>query len=152
MAWVRVLGPFVLGVLCAAILSSAASSWFVLDELAQLGAPTSGPERLTAIAKDFVGLAPALVPLLAGASAVAYGAAWALSRLVPRLSGVFFGLLGAGASIAVVMGLETIIGQPVIAGARTGAGLGAQALAGAIGGLIFALALGPPKVKPKASA
>jgi hypothetical protein len=135
---------FVAALALTTILGTSAQAHFVLEGLGAAAGPVTLYDRLSMIWADLQGFGPRYAMLVGAASLITYGAATLLGRWLPAWRVAFLALAGAGAVLAVVMGLEAAFGQPVLKGAQGIMGLLAQGLAGAIGALAF-VGLAPPK-------
>ncbi len=121
------------------LLMSLAHSLMVQGALADLGVDLPMRVRASGIARDLVGLAPTLGPVIAGALLVAFGVAALLRRRVGALlSALAFPLAGWAAALAILAGLRLAFGFSALAGARTPAGFLLMSLAGLAGGALFA--------------
>lgn len=129
---------FALAVLCAAVLGCLASTHFILAELAALGVSVPLVDTLAVSGHDLIGLGPVLVILYAGALCPGFLVAAYVQRRVPGPRTLWFSLSAALAVFALLAGARVILGGMPIAGARTTAGLLAQALAGAVAGWLYA--------------
>jgi hypothetical protein len=144
-AAIRWTGGAALGIAVTCLLGVAAQSHFALETLGPSIGPITVQDRLTMIGADLTGFGPRYAMLVGGASVVTYAAAALIARFAPSvrvLVGITAGVVGV---LAVVLGLEAAFGQPVLKGAANPIGLGAQALAGGVGGLLFALISAPKR-------
>jgi hypothetical protein len=136
---VRRIIVFLLTVLFVTILVAAAGSQVTLDAL---GVPVTVMDRLTAAGRDIVGAGPLLLMFIAPALLVTMLiAGFALHSATFRRF-LVYSLAGAGAVLLVLGALAIAFPMPVLAAARTVAGAQMLVLAGAIGGLLYAV-LGP---------
>lgn len=143
--WILV--AFVIAVAITAVLGSASSTHFVLAEYAALGHPPTLQERLDMTIHDIVGMGfgrdstvPGLYPvLIAIGLTIAFLAAGLVARIAPALRWLVFMVAGGAALLVMMVSLEAALGLMPISGVRTTAGLAGQGVAGAIGGLVFAL-------------
>lgn len=149
MTWIFGLGRWLLawaiGAGVACVLGVAASAHFVADALAAVSGPIGLNDRMAMISADLSGFAPTYGALIGGAMLVSLALATLAARFAPGARIILCVLAGAVGVGGVVAGLHAVFGVPVLAGAREPLGLAAQGLAGAIGGLIFALIAGPAK-------
>jgi hypothetical protein len=105
--------------------------------LGNLGVTVTWFERLRMGLLDLAGMSKIFLPVIAAAFALALPIASWLSRKRAAARGPLFALAGAVGLIAVHLSLQAAFDIIPIAGARSALGLGAQALAGAIGGYTF---------------
>lgn len=110
---------------------------FVLQRMLALGAPVPAAVRGSATLHDLAGLAATYLPLIALAFALALPVASLVIRILP-LRRFGFGLAGGAALLCVHLLVEHFTGLTLLAGARGWDGLGAQVLAGVLGGLTYA--------------
>lgn len=141
MLWLRRILAFAAAVATTAVLASLASSHFVLLGLTTLGVEVPSADRLAMMRRDVLGVGAILGLLLGIALLVGLPLAALGIRLLPafpchRLCGYALG--GGLAVVAALLVLEAALGAMPLAGARTMAGLLAQALAGMAGGAVFA--------------
>jgi len=135
---IRVLARYVLAVLVAYSLASLFSTQSVVANLGNLGVTLTWLERLRMGLQDLAGMGGIFLPVIATAFALALPVASWLGRKRPAWRKLLFALAGAVGLIAVHLSLQAAFDIIPIAGARSALGLCAQALAGAIGGYIFA--------------
>jgi hypothetical protein len=133
------------GIAATCLLGLVAQSHFALESLGAAVGPISLADRFTMIGADLVGLGPTYGTLVGGTLLVLFGAASLIARLAPATRVVVAALAGLIGVVAVVMGLEAVFGQPVLKGAASPVGLAAQAAAGLIGGLVFAIVSAPKR-------
>lgn len=135
--FLRYLLAFLAAVLCTSLLGSIVSSQFVMAGLTDLGVEIPLADRLRMTVQDF-----GILPALSAAVAAAFLPALAVAGLASRRFGgrrPWFAVAGAAALIAELAIMQSVLGLMPVAGARTAAGLGALGVAGAAGGLAFAL-------------
>lgn len=133
----RYLPAFFAAVICTSLLGSIASSQFVLAGLTGLGVEIPLADRLRMTVQDF-----GILPALSAAVAAAFLPAFVIAAFIGRRFGgrrACFAAAGAAALVAELLIMEAVLGLMPIAGARSAAGLGALGVAGALGGLTFAL-------------
>jgi hypothetical protein len=133
----RYLIAFLTAVLCTSLLGSVVSSQFVMAGLTELGIEIPFRDRLRMTVQDF-GILPALSASVAAAFLPAFIVAGLLGR---RFDGrrAWFTLAGAAALTAELAIMQAVLGLMPVAGARSAAGLVTLGIAGALGGLTFAL-------------
>jgi hypothetical protein len=136
---VRRILAYLATVAAVCILVAAVGSQITLNAL---GVPLTPGDRINAALKDILGLGPTLALFFAPLLLVLLMLAGAAVRyaLVRRI--VLFGLAGAGAVALTLTILAAVFPMPALAAARTMEGAQALALAGFLGGLVYAF-LGP---------
>lgn len=134
---IRLMSAYVLGVLSSYVLASLFSTQSVVASLAGMGVDVGWGERIRMSLHDIVGLTGIFLPVIAAAFVIALPVAGWLSSRKPGWRKAIFMLAGAVSLVAVHLALKAAFDIIPIAGARSIAGLSAQALAGAIGGYIF---------------
>ena len=135
---VRTILAYLAAVVVTTVIAAAASTQFVLAELAALGVAVPLDVRLTTTAHDIVGMFPLYGGILAVGFAIALPVARLLARRWPGGRAWLHALAGASAVLAAIYAMKLSFGITTIAGARSVSGLIAQALAGAAGGALFA--------------
>lgn len=135
---------FVFAAVLMAALGSLAHSWFVQQAWLEAAAMSGGTpaelsvgERLSWMLDDVVGLQPLYGALTSTALLVAFLA----SGLVARFTGlrtVVFAVAGGVAIFVMFTLMKNVLGTVGVFGARGPMGLGAQAFAGVLSGLLFA--------------
>lgn len=146
MPWVRKILSYAAAVLLTTVLACAFSSHFVLWALsADLGVEIGVGRWLATMAGDVLGMGP----LYGGIVAVAFGIALPVAALIVgtlcRAGVAWLGLRplgfaagGAAAMLTALFVIRLLLEESPVAGARTPLGLAAQALAGAVGGHLYA--------------
>ncbi len=135
----RVTIAWILAVLSAYGLAAVTATQSVLASLEAMGVHVERPDRIRATLADLVGLAPTLLPLVAGGFLVAMIVAALLARRLPRLRTPLLALAGGVTLVVIHLALKASLGVTPLPIARTLAGLLVQGLAGAIGGGVFAV-------------
>lgn len=134
---IRMVLAFLVSVLVTYGCAVIAHTQTVMSNLAQLGAPVTVGDRLSATGHDLLGMAGSLLPMVAVALAIAFPvAAWIIRRW-PWWRAVGYSLAGGVAVLMIHVLLYQAFGVTGVAGARGTAGLTLQALCGAFGGLVF---------------
>lgn len=141
--FIRWIGAAMAAIFVTGVLGVAAQSHFTLESLGPSIGPVSLVDRAAMIGADLVGFGPVYFLLVGGASLIAYLLASLLARFAPALRVIASVLAGIAGVLGVVMGLEAAMGLPILKGAASPLGLAAQAGAGLIGGLIFAVLSAP---------
>jgi hypothetical protein len=117
--------------------------------LARLGVEVPLADRLATTAHDIVGMAPAYAPIIGVGFAIAFPiAALVIRRVLPGWRAVGYPLAGFVAVAAALATMIALFEITPIAGARSAAGFVCQALAGAVGGHVFARLLPTPAPGP----
>ncbi len=135
----RTIFAFGLAVVTAFVAGSVMHTQFVLAGLQSLGVAVPPSVRLDATLRDIAGLAPGYGGVIAVGFLIAFPVAGALRRRLPALSALAYPLAGAAAVVAALLGMNAILGGlTLLAGARSDLGFAMQALAGALGGAVYA--------------
>lgn len=133
----RLLAYFVVAVLAGSIASSIFSTQFVVSGLQAVNVDVPFATRLMMTITDL-----AILQTLGGVVAACYLVGFLIANVChPRLSGnriFWYTLAGAAALVSTLLLMGAIMQLAPVAGARTVFGLLAQAIAGAIGGAVFA--------------
>ncbi len=135
--YVKVVVAFVACVLVAEALAAAASTQFVLLELARLGVDVTLVERLDTTAHDIIGMLPLFGTVIGAGFLIAFPVAWFLSRHLPEWRAPLFAAAGFCAVTAAHVMMNQSLSITPVAGARSATGLLAQGLAGAIAGYVY---------------
>ncbi|MCC5885542.1 MAG: hypothetical protein JJT88_03820 [Gammaproteobacteria bacterium] len=135
----RFILAFLAAVLVSAALAAAASTQFVLAELARLGVEISFADRLSMTAHDVIGMGRLYLPVIGVGFLLAFGvAALVIRYLLPGWSVLGYSLAGFTAILAIILIMIVAFGLVPIAGARSIPGMLSQCLSGAVGGYLFA--------------
>ena len=119
-------------------LASLFHSQYVVNQLVDVGVVVSLSDRINLTLDDWLGLLPTYGAIIAIALAIAFFAVVLLVKKFEKYSMVLFVASGITAFAVVLVAIESIMNIHIIAGAR-GWGFYLQLLAGALGGLLFAL-------------
>ena len=139
MARFRVFGAFLIAVVTMALLGSIASTQFVLAGLSAVGADIGLADRIGMTAFDIAGFGPAYGAIVALGFVIAFPAATLANRLLPLPRALVFAVAGAAClGLTLFLMEQVFFGMPVIAGARSVAGVAVQIVAGALCGWLFA--------------
>ena len=103
-----------------------------------MGVVVSLSDRINLTLDDWLGLLPTYGAIIAIALAIAFFVVLLLAKKFKKYSMVLFVASGITAFAVVLVAIESIMNIHIIAGAR-GWGFYLQLLAGALGGLLFAL-------------
>ena len=134
----RVLPIFLVSWLFTFTLASLFHSQYVVNQLVDVGVVVSLSDRINLTLDDWLGLLPTYGAIIAIALAIAFFAVVLLVKKFEKYSMVLFVASGITAFAVVLVAIESIMNIHIIAGAR-GWGFYLQLLAGALGGLLFAL-------------
>ncbi|KPZ59583.1 hypothetical protein AN391_00919 [Pseudoalteromonas sp. P1-13-1a] len=134
----RVLPIFLVSWLLTFTLASLFHSQYVVNQLVNVGVVVSLSERINLTLDDWLGLLPTYGAIIAIALAIAFLVTAKLTKKVKQYSMALFIAAGITAFAVVLVAIESIMNIHIIAGARRW-GFYLQLLAGALGGLLFAL-------------
>ena len=134
----RILPSFLVSWLLTFTLASLFHSQYVVNQLVDVGVVVSLSDRINLTLDDWLGLLPTYGAIIAIALAIAFFAVVLLVKKFEKYSMVLFVASGITAFAVVLVAIESIMNIHIIAGAR-GWGFYLQLLAGALGGLLFAL-------------
>ena len=133
----RLTAAFIVAVLSTSVLASAFSSQFVIAALQGVGVEISLGTRFTMTLRDF-----AIFETLGLVTAACFFVGFIVAAICQRFIGgvrlLWFVVAGASALTCTLLLMTWQLQLTPIAGARTSLGLAFQALAGAIGGFLFA--------------
>jgi hypothetical protein len=139
MVWLRRIVAFMLAVAVTSALGAALHTQFVVASVTGLGHPVAFGDRLVWTAHDVASMFPTFAPIIAFAFLLAFPVAALVSRRLPNLRTIGYVLAGALALFCALLVMKQLLDISGVAGARTTAGLLAQAAAGAVGGWVFAM-------------
>ncbi|MCG5497914.1 hypothetical protein [Ectothiorhodospira variabilis] len=126
------------GLLLATLLGSIIQTQFNLAMIQGLGAPVDALMRLESTAHDLLNFAPTYGVLVAAAFLIALPVSGLIARWWPEARIALHTLAGAaGISVALVV-MNQLLPATLIGASRFSTGILALALAGALGGLLFA--------------
>ncbi|KYL34780.1 hypothetical protein A2I98_09680 [Pseudoalteromonas agarivorans] len=134
----RLLPIFLVSWLFTFTLASLFHSQYVVNQLVDVGVVVSLSDRINLTLDDWLGLLPTYGAIIAIALAIAFFAVVLLAKKFKKYSMVLFVASGITAFAVMLVAIESIMNIHIIAGAR-GWGFYLQLLAGALGGLLFAL-------------
>ena len=134
----RLLPIFLVSWLFTFTLASLFHSQYVVNQLVDVGVVVSLSNRINLTLDDWLGLLPTYGAIIAIALAIAFFAVVLLIKKFKKYSMALFVASGITAFAVVLVAIESIMNIHIIAGAR-GWGFYLQLLAGALGGLLFAL-------------
>jgi len=139
MKWIRRLVAFVLAVVATSVVGAIAHSQFIASAVSGLGHPVPLGDRLSWAGHDAVGMFSTYAPIIAIGFAIAFLVAALIVRKLPHLRNIGYTLAGAVAIVVAIVVLKQMLDVMGIASARSMLGVIAQAIAGAIGGWLFAI-------------
>ncbi|MEL6113480.1 MAG: hypothetical protein AAFR20_11820 [Pseudomonadota bacterium] len=145
MTFLRIIFGYILAVIVAVLAASTFYSHQVLAKQEAIGVEFTGAQRLQAYTDNLIGLAPSYGGVVAIGLLIAFPVAAGLKRVLKPLAAIAYPAAGAAALFTVVWSIENLMaggGTGAIGGARDAVGMGLQAVAGALGGLTFALVSG----------
>ncbi len=136
---VRTVFAYLLSVAVTYILASSFYTQQVIANMAAVGAEYSAQQQVDTYAANFTGLWQ-LGAMIAIAFIAAFAVAFVVKRIAKPLSPFAYPVAGAAAILVMLSAIEQVLGggAGVIGGARDAVGLSLQALAGLIGGAVFA--------------
>ena len=141
------MGKVVLGFLAALVSAYVVAvlgySQLNLGALVELGMPVTGGVRFDTFLHDLVGMTALYLPILAVALLIGFAVAAVILRWTPHIYTLGYISAGFVAVFVVDFALQAAFGTHPIAVTRTLMGLLSQCLAGALGGYIFSLIVGP---------
>ena len=138
MKFLRLTCAWLLAAGCTAIVGSIIQTQFNLAAIAALGAPVSLGVRVQTTLQDLAGFAPMLGAVAAAGFLPAFLAAALLARRWPRRRKLLFGLAGATAVCAAIIIMNAVLPMTPIGATRSAWGTAALAVAGLLGGGVFA--------------
>lgn len=142
----RMLGAFLLALLAATLVASAAQSLVNLSVLSGLGLPLSAMIHLQTVVHDWRHFAPTVAVLLGASFLPAFLVAGLLARWLPRARPWLFPLAGAAAVATMLWLMRELVGVTPISATRFPFGFGLFCLAGAFAGWLFATLLRPRRL------
>jgi hypothetical protein len=131
------LAVYLLAVAIAYLLASATATQAVIASLAGMGLQLGWGDRLDMTLRDLRGMASMFLPMVAFGMLAAFLTAALLCRWLPRGRAALYALAGAAALVMIHVLLKLAFGITPVAVARTGGGLALQAVAGAVGGVLY---------------
>ena len=128
---------FIAAVVCACV-AIFLHTQMVLAALTQIDISVSIADRFYMSIQDILGLLPAYGTIILVGLAIAFSIAKLWRKFLPTTPMLLYPLAGSLALLVILMSMQPILNITLLAGARTGAGLALQVLAGALGGFLFA--------------
>jgi vacuolar-type H+-ATPase subunit I/STV1 len=138
MTAIRLLFAFIAAVAATTATGSIVQTQFNLAALTAMDVPISLGIRLQTTGHDLLSFTPAFGAIVAAGFLIAFlVAGWLVGRLPQARTGLY-ALAGAVAVASAMLIMNAIFGLSLVAATRSIAGLAALALAGALGGMVFA--------------
>lgn len=134
----RVLTAFLLAVIATYLLAATFSTQIILHQVAELGLPVSLIVRLDTTFKDLLGMLPMYLPFVAASLVIAIPVSALALKVVPIPRTLGFLIGGAAALWALHMIMFAAFGIHALPATRLPVGMATQALAGAVGGYVYA--------------
>ncbi len=136
---VRLLIAFAVAVVVTVVLGCFSHTQFVLAALEGVGYPIPLADRLSTTLFDLTGLAPTYGAVVAIGFLIAFSVAAGIIHFVPGLRTTGYVLAGAVAIVVALTAMSMMFWNITpIAGARGFWGMSGQAVAGGLGGYLFA--------------
>ena len=135
----RVLKAFFPALLLTYVVAAVLATSSVMSSLRGMGVEVSAATQMQATWHDLLGMAPSYLLLILAAFVIALPVAALLSRRLGGWRLPLFALAGAVAMLALHQLMHALLLITPVAVARTPLGLLGQCLAGALGGLMYAL-------------
>lgn len=130
---------FILSVIIATLVASLFSTQFVIAGLEQSGATVGWGDRLDMTLYDLGHLGRLYGIFIFIGLLIAFLAAGQVHRIAKTKRPLIYVIAGMTSFIVMLYLMQAVFfGVPIIAGARSGLGLAFQALAGGLGGYVFA--------------
>lgn len=142
MTFVRIALGYLVAVAATTVAGSALQTHIVARDLIHAGATIPAGTQLATMASDLQTFGPQFAAIVAIALAVGFLVAAVLKRVLTPLAPIAYPLGGACAIAAALVVLPILLkldGIVPLAGSRGALGFSLQALAGALGGLLFSL-------------
>lgn len=136
----RTLGAFLAAIIAAYIAAGGFYTQQIIAKQAAIGMVYTPAQQVDTYLANYGGLW-AYGAILAVALLLGFLVAFGAKRLAKPLAPVAYPVAGAAAVFVAILLIESVLGggAGVIGGARDALGMGLQALAGGLGGLVFAL-------------
>lgn len=135
--FIRLAIAFIAAVFITAVFSSIFSTQFVIAGLQNLGVEIPLGVRVKMTLGD-LSILQTLLMIIAACFLVGFLVAWLCSSKLNGNRTLWYAVAGACAYLLTFFVLEAVLQLMPVAGARTGFGLFTQAIAGLIGGYVFA--------------
>ena len=119
------------------LMASVMATQSVISSLSGMGVDVSFAERIAMTLHDISGMAGMFLPMIAFGLLIAFMAAGLICHYRNHWRTPLYIIAGAAALVCVHLALNLAFGITPVAIARTAAGLGLQAIAGAVGGYTY---------------
>jgi hypothetical protein len=139
MKWVQRSVAFGLAVVATSVLGAIAHSQFIATAVSRLGHPVPIGDRISWASHDALGMFTTYAPIIVIAFVIAFFVAALVVRRLPHLRNLGYALAGAIAIVVALVVMKQLLDVTGIASARSTLGVVAQAIAGAVGGWVFAV-------------
>lgn len=142
MAVLRILLGYLVSVLTTYVAATGFYTQQVIAKQAEIGAVYTFDQQVETFTQNLTGLAQAYGGVLAVALLIGFLVAAVLKRILKPLAPIAYPVAGAAAVATAVWAIENLVlggGLGAVGGARDAIGLALQSLAGALGGLVFAV-------------
>ena len=142
MRYVKIIGAYIAAAVVTVVLASAFFTQRVIAEQTAIGIEYTPAQQSETYLMNLAGLAPSYGLMLAIALLIGFVVAFGVKQLAKPLAPVAYPVAGAAAVLTAIYLIETLMakgGAGAIGGARDALGLALQGLAGAVGGVVFAL-------------
>jgi hypothetical protein len=131
------LAIYLSAVVVAYLLASVVATQSVISSLSGMGVDVSFTERAAMTLRDIGGMAGMFLPMVAFGLLIAFMATALICRYWNQWRIPLYIIAGAAALVCIHLALNLAFGITPVAIARTAAGLGLQAIAGAAGGYTY---------------
>ncbi|MEM1081213.1 MAG: hypothetical protein AAGH65_06485 [Pseudomonadota bacterium] len=137
MRWISVLLAWAIAVVVAVLAGSAVQTHYNMARIVELGVPVSLMQRLQATWHDWMNFAPIYAILIVLTYLIAWLVAGMLQRLMPEWRTAIFILAGGLSIWTLIVIMNGVLPITGIAATRTGGGVLAMSLAGAVAGWLY---------------
>ena len=134
----RILIAFLLAVIATYLLAAAFSTQVILHQVADLGLPVPLTVRMDTTLEDLIGMLPMYLPIVAVSLVVAIPVSALALKFVPIPRTLGFLIGGAAALWVLHTIMIAVFGIHALPATRFNVGMATQALAGAVGGYVYA--------------
>lgn len=135
---IRTLAAFLIAVVVAYLLAAIISTQMILHQVAQFDLPIPLNVRLDTTLHDLIGMMQMYAPLVAASLLIGFLVCALALRFVPIPKWLGYMIAGGVALWVLHLIMFAAFGLHALPAARTFVGMAGQALAGAVGGLVFA--------------
>ena len=133
----KILGQFLIAVICSYTLASIFHSQFVLSALSDIDIHISLADRLSMTLSDLLGLAPGYGSVILISLALGFLIVNAISKWLQPIPAIRYPIAGALAIGGALLAMQPLLNVTLIAGAREPLGFVCQCVAGLVGGWVF---------------